>query len=102
MRISKSVESLRTPVGGGDTSSSGSGSAGARAAAGAGGTGVDSCTAAMDVVGIALESSGVLTTRETVRGLYAIVWLEILIRQHFLLDNCGLYLCSFVTRGSGA
>ena len=80
MRISKSLESLRTPVGGGDTSSSGSGSAGARAAAGAGGTGVDSCTAAMDVVGIALESSGVLTTRETVRELYAIVWLEILIR----------------------
>jgi hypothetical protein len=80
MRISKSVESLRTPVGGGDTSSSGSGSAGARAAAGAGGTGVDSCTAAMDVVGIALESSGVLTTRETVRELYAIVGLEILIR----------------------
>jgi hypothetical protein len=82
MRISKSVESLRTPVGGGDTSSSGSGSVGARAAAGAGagGTGVDSCTAAMDVVGIALESSGVLTTRESARELYAIVWLEILIR----------------------
>ena len=80
MRISKSVESLRTPVGGGDTSSSGNGSAGARAAAGAGGTGVDSCTAAMDVVGNALETSGVLITRETARELYAIVWLDILIR----------------------